>query len=145
MIKTLRKRHLQIWAAWSVLLPVGIISAYFAIPQKKADKLLQAAGDRSLPFVIKNIERKNYTAALRRDSASIQLQLEWKNKTASAFPSSLIYQLANNSDDIQNAAIIGRVEARGDFYFSLKPASAGQYHFVLYDIIHHEKIDSINF
>ena len=144
MIKALRKRHLQIWTAWSLLLPVGIISAYMVVPKKRTDKLLQPSAAQALPVVVKNIDKVNYTVALRTDQSSSQLQLEWKNKTASVYPSSLIYQLSGNSNNIQNAAIIGRVEAKGDFYFLLKNDSAKQHRFVLYDIIHQQKIDSIN-
>jgi hypothetical protein len=41
MIKTLRKRHLQIWILWAVLLPVGIIIAWMAVPEKVTQDLLQ--------------------------------------------------------------------------------------------------------
>jgi hypothetical protein len=41
MIKTLRKRHLQIWILWAVLLPVGIIASWMAVPKKVTQELLQ--------------------------------------------------------------------------------------------------------
>jgi hypothetical protein len=41
MIKSLRKRHLQIWILWAVLLPAGIIVAWMAVPKKATQKLLQ--------------------------------------------------------------------------------------------------------
>jgi hypothetical protein len=41
MIKPLRKRHLQIWILWAVLLPVGIIVAWMAVPKKVTQELLQ--------------------------------------------------------------------------------------------------------
>lgn len=145
MIKALRKRHLQVWSAWAILLPVGIVSAYIVVPKEAANKLLQPASSQALPVIIKTIDKKNYTATLRKDSASTQLQLEWKNKAASIYPSSLIYQLAPSSDNIVNAGIVGRVEARGDYYFPLKADSNKNLRFVLYDIIHQQKIDSINF
>ena len=145
MIKTLRKRHLQIWTAWAILLPVGIISAYIVVPKEVVNKLLQPSSEEVLPVVIKTVDKTNYAASLRRNNSSSQLQLEWKNKTASIYPSSLIYQLAAGSDDIQSAGIVGRVEARGDYYFPLKADSNKNLRFVLYDIIHQQKIDSINF
>ncbi len=144
MIKALRKRHLQIWTAWSVLLPVGIIGAYIAVPEKKTGKLFSAGTEQALPVVSKQADRADYSVVLRTDASSLQWQLEWKSKVASTYPSSLIYQMTN-SNDIKDASIIGRVEAKGDFYFPLKPDSLKQYHFVLYDIIHQQIIDSINF
>lgn len=41
MIKALRKRHLQIWVLWAILLPVGIVVAYLAVPKKVTQELLQ--------------------------------------------------------------------------------------------------------
>lgn len=41
MIKTLRKRHLQIWILWAILLPAGIIVALMAVPEKVTQELLQ--------------------------------------------------------------------------------------------------------
>jgi hypothetical protein len=41
MIKNLRKRHLQIWILWAVLIPVGIIAAWMAVPKKVTQDLLQ--------------------------------------------------------------------------------------------------------
>jgi hypothetical protein len=144
-MKPLRKRHLQIWTAWAILLPVGIISAYIVVPKKTINKLLQPSSAEAFPVVIKTVDKTNYTAILRANNSSTQLQLEWKNKTASIYPSSLIYQLAAGSDDIKDAGIVGRVEARGDYYFPLKTDSNKNYRFVLYDVIHQQKIDSLNF
>lgn len=48
MIKTLRKRHLQIWILWAVLLPVGIIIAYMSVPKKVTQDLLQPASKTSV-------------------------------------------------------------------------------------------------
>ena len=145
MIKPLRKRHLQIWMILAILIPIGIISAYISIPKTTTNKLLQSTVGEALPVLIKSIDRTSYAASLRTNKDSSQLQLEWKNRAASVYPSSLIYQLAENSDDIKQAAIIGRVEARGDYYFSLKKDSTKYFRFVLYDIIHQQTIDSINF
>ena len=129
----------------AILLPAAIISAYISIPKATTNKLLQPAVGEALPVLIKAVDKINYTASLRMSSDSSQLQLEWKNRAASVYPSSLIYQLAENSDDIKQAAIIGRVEARGDYYFSLKKDSTKYFRFVLYDVIHQQTIDSINF
>ena len=145
MIKPLRKKHFQIWMVLAILIPVGIISAYISIPKTTTNKLLQPTAGEALPVLIKSIDRTDYATSLRTNKDSSQWQLEWKNKTTSVYPSSLIYQLAENSDGIKQAAIIGRVEARGDYYFSLKKDSTNNYRFVVYDIIHQTKIDSLNF
>jgi hypothetical protein len=61
MIKTLRKRHLQIWTLLAVLIPVGIIVAWLAVPPKATDKLLQPAAI-DLPALIKVNRTSKQTA-----------------------------------------------------------------------------------
>ena len=56
MIKSLRKRHLQIWILWAVLLPVGIIVAYMAVPKKVTQELLEAPASKSSVSQIKSID-----------------------------------------------------------------------------------------
>jgi len=48
MIKQLRKRHLQIWILWAVLLPVGIIIAWMSVPKKVTQELLQPPAKSSV-------------------------------------------------------------------------------------------------
>ena len=47
MIKQLRKRHLQIWILWAILLPVGIILPYMAVPKKVTQELLQPPASKT--------------------------------------------------------------------------------------------------
>jgi hypothetical protein len=54
MIKSLRKRHLQIWILWAVLLPVGIIVAYMAVPEKVTQDLLQPPASKTSIIEIKS-------------------------------------------------------------------------------------------
>ncbi len=42
MIRSLRKRHLQIWILWALLLPAGIIIAWMSVPKKATQELLQS-------------------------------------------------------------------------------------------------------
>jgi hypothetical protein len=56
MIKPLRKRHLQIWALWAVLIPVGIIAAWMAVPKKVEQELLQPPASKTSAFQIKTVD-----------------------------------------------------------------------------------------
>jgi hypothetical protein len=141
MIKPLRKRHLQIWGLFAFLIPLGIISGYMAIPKQAYTKLLQDDAAVVLPLVCNKIERENYAVYLRSDAEKKNYQLQWINKTLSAIPSSLLYKTNNNNDK----ELIGRVASTGSCFFSLKTDSTNAYQFVLYDIIHHQIIDTINF
>jgi hypothetical protein len=144
MIKRLRKRHLQIWTFLAIFIPVGFISSYLAIPGYPTNKLLQPSSSEVLPVINKTIEKKDYVVSLRSNITYTKLQLEWKNKTAAIYPSLLIYQLAAGSENMKAASIIGRVEARGTYYFPLKGNTDKVLRFALYDIIHGQLIDTIN-
>jgi outer membrane protease len=140
MIKPLRKRHLQIWALFAVLIPLGIIGGYRAIPKQAFTALLQDDATAAMPVVVSKIERKNYSVYLRSDTGKKNYQLQWINKTVSVLPSSLIYR-TNNTDK----ELIGRVASTGSYFFPLKADTTSTYRFVLYDIIHQQTIDTINF
>lgn len=142
-MKPLRRRHLQIWTVWAIFIPIGMIAAYVNIPKKVAGELIQIDSGKALPLVINSIDKTNYSVALRSSEDKSQLQLEWINKNASAYPSSLIYKVSNEKQELKDAELIGRVEAKDHFYFPLKNDSTAKNIFVLYDIIHQQKIDII--
>jgi hypothetical protein len=48
MIKPLRKKHLQIWILLAIVLPVGIAVAWFSIPKKATQELLQQPTSKTL-------------------------------------------------------------------------------------------------
>lgn len=54
MIKSLRKKHLQIWILWAALLPTGIIVAWMAVPKKVTQELLQPPASKTSTFQIKS-------------------------------------------------------------------------------------------
>jgi uncharacterized protein YpmB len=140
MIKPLRKRHYQIWATFAILIPAVIISAYLAVPKQAVGNLLQEDKSEALPVVINKAERKNYSVYLRHSNDKQNYQLQWDNKKIAALPSSLIYKISNNQKEL-----VGRIASEGDYLFPLPKDTAGRYSFILYDIIHQQIIDSINF
>ena len=149
MIKALRKKHLQIWTAWAVLIPAGIIGAWLVIPQQAKDKLLQPTTSQALTKVLASVEKDNYTVRIRSNSDTSQLQLEWINKKTLTYPTATIYKTMQGVKDITNASLIGRIEARGNYYFNLdstfQPTNNSTYQLVLYDFIHQNVIEIINF
>jgi len=140
MIKPLRKKHLQIWGLLAVLIPAGIISAYMVVPKEVLNKLIAENKTAALPVEIKKLERKNYTACLRSSADRKSYQLQINIISESTTPSSLIYQLNKNDKEL-----IGRSATKGSYCFSLKVDSTGSYNFLLYDIIHQQNIDTLNF
>ena len=148
MIKPLRKKHLQIWTGIAVLLPVGMICAWLVVPKPVKDHLWQPASTSALPVIIKSVNKENYIVNLRSNNDRSAIQLEWINQSALTSPSAIIYELSPTEKEqpIENADLIGRIDSRGVYHFALKKESADTpVRFVLYDIIHHQIIDRINF
>lgn len=140
MIKQQRKKHALVWMALAVLIPVAIISAYMVVPKQVSQQVLQNNTDIALPVIVKKIERKDYTAFLRCNSGKSNYQLQLTLANESTYPSALIYQLKNTEKEL-----IGRVATKATYYFPLKADSSNSCHFIVYDIIHGQNIDSINF
>jgi len=145
MIKPLRKRHLVVWIVWAVLIPFGVISAVLVRPVFQKDKLLQPAATTALPVVMRSFNKENYTVNIRANKGISQLQLEWINKKTLTYPTATIYEDTANTNNILRAALIGRIEARGTYHFNLKKNPGNKYHFIVYDFIHQQIIDSITF
>jgi hypothetical protein len=140
MIKPLRKKHFQIWATLAVLIPAAMVSAYFVIPHQAVSTVLQNDKSEALPVVISKVEKAPYTVYLRGSNDKKNYQLQWINKKDVNQPSSLIYAIGNTEKEL-----IGRMAAAGNYFFPLPKDSTGKYNFILYDIIHQQIIDSINF
>ncbi|MBL7737914.1 MAG: hypothetical protein JNK14_01760 [Chitinophagaceae bacterium] len=147
MMRSLRKRHLQIWSAWALLLPAGITLAWLAIPYQQPVKLLQTPAQELLPAIIQTKEHDDYTLNIRSDHSHTVWQLEWKNKTTLNYPSAVIYKTTVHNNDPEKAELVGRIEARGDYIFELSPVPHNQagLKFILYDFIHEAVIDTFIF
>jgi hypothetical protein len=147
MIKSLRKRHRQIWMAWAILLPAGIIFAWLAIPDQQPVRLLQNPPDTSLPDIVQSGSLPDYSINLRSDKNRSSWQLEWLNKKILKVPSAVIYQVTEQTGPFKpgNAKLIGRIEAKGSYRFpvSIDSSINKPLNLVLYDFIHNKIIDSI--
>ena len=163
MIKQLRKRHLQIWLLLAVLIPVGIIVAWMAVPKKVTQELLQKVLPGSTYHTIASVEKENYKInILVPNSVTIKhptgweydLKVEFINKKESATDSLLLYKvidLTNNNIDKQE--LLGRIKSNGTQEFQLKffdlriTNNKFDYRdkFLLYDIMKKQVVDSINF
>jgi len=145
MIRPLRKKHLQIWSVLSVLIPAGIITAWLSVKPPIHNTVLQPGTAEAFPNIISSVEKKNYTVRLRGRS-NVPEQLEWINKKTLTVPSAVIYETLTGDSQIKSSDLIGRIEATGNYFFKIKTDSVyAKPKFILYDFIHEEIIDSINF
>ena len=163
MMKPLRKRHLQIWILLAILIPVGIIVAWMAVPKKVTQELLQKVAPASTYHTIASVERENYKInILVPNSVTIKhpvgwendLKVEFINKKESATDSLLLYKVIDVTDNnIDKQELLGRIESKGTQEFRLKffdlriTNHKFDYRdkFLLYDIMKKQVVDSINF
>ena len=147
MIKPLRKRHRQIWIAWAILLPVGILFAWFAIPDQQPVRLLQNPTVTPLPDIVQSGSLPDYSIKLRSNEDRSRWQLEWFNRKVLKVPSAVIYQVNEKTGPFTpaKAKLIGRIEAQGSYNFPLSIDSSNDkpLDLVLYDFIHNKVLDSI--
>ena len=146
MIKLLRKRHLQIWLLLAVLLPVGIVVAWLSIPKPVKERLLQPVSSEALPVILKKLAQSDPAVSIRSNTDTTSLQLEWISGTTLLYPTALIYQVKDSNSNFETGNIIGRVDVRGAYHFPLrKDSSVKNFYFIVYDIIHHQVVQHINF
>lgn len=141
MIRPLRKRHLQVWIAWAVLLPIGILFAWLVIPNQSPVKLLQEPSQDLLPVIKSSAENENFMLNIRSNAENSKWQLEWLNKKMLTVPSAVIYDIRDGERQL-----VGRIETKGRYLFMLQQDSLSSIDktFLLYDFIHEKIIDSLN-
>lgn len=142
MNKQLRKRHRISWVLIGIFLPVMLLISWLLIPQLEPVKAIAIDLPEAFPISIKKIERPAYTVQLRKNNAG-ELQLEWRNELPLKVPTAVIYQLKEGNDK----QLIGRIETRGTYRFTIQIDSSSNniHRFQLYDFIHQQIIDTLNF
>lgn len=145
MIKQLRKRHLQIWALWAVLIPVGIIVAWMAVPKKVTQELLyKDAVPIGSPASGEAFEN-NYSLLIRYDTSMNQYKtyLQFENRYKLKTPPLLIYKMTDSiANTIDKQLLLGRIDKEGSQFFPLDTFIYND-RFILYDFLHKKIIDTI--
>lgn len=133
---------MQIWGLWSMLLPLGIIAGIAARKKTPTDDNLQTSKVNEQPVLLKEKKISAFTAQLRTDKSGSTRQLLWINNKPLEVPTAAIYQSGSDTSSITNSKYIGRIEGVGNYYFDL---SSNDEHFIVYDFIHQQIIDRVNF
>jgi len=137
MIKPLRRIHLQVWSLLAILLPIAILTGWWAVPQPATDILLQPQASAPLPLLLSKNERPERTVSLRATADTSILQVEWMERSPLTVSSALVYA---------GPALLGRIGPQGVYRFSFRAAPEGKRpQITVYDIIHHKLIEKINF
>ena len=147
MTRSLRQKHLYAWISIALILPIMIILGWLAIPNQHTVKLLKLENVSPLPIIKGEVIKQGYVVQLRTDKKETSWQLHWRNQATLQVPSAVIYEADNSKQIITNNTIVGRIEARGDYFFELIPKQGERMDrkFLLYDFIKGQLLDSIQF
>lgn len=145
MIKPLRKRHWQTWWILAFLLPSGIVFSWLVIPTPAQVRLNFLQQPSPLPIIERTFEAPGFMVRLRSNRQRSLKQLEWTNKAVLKVPTATIYVSNQSSFNPSRAMLVGRIESRGNYLFSLDSPGLRDdtLHLVLYDFIHERIIDQI--
>jgi hypothetical protein len=80
---------------------------------------------------------------LRGKNESSTQQLVWMNNQMLSIASATIYLANTEANSISSSEYIGRIESRGNYVFDLPMQN--HYYFIIYDFIHQQIVDRINF
>jgi hypothetical protein len=149
MNKAQRKRHFQIWTAWALLLPLGMIAAVLAVQQPAKDQPVGRSVPAALPLVIKSKTEEGFDVKLRSNALRTQWQLEWVNKKELTAPTALIYLGSTKMHDVNEAELLGRIDSKGTYIFNITADDPvlhePELRVFVYDFIHQVIIQKINF
>ena len=154
MIKKLRRRHLQIWILWAVLLPVGIVVAYVSVPKKVNQSLYQPPNPEKIIIAERATDKYILRVCVDSNVKSEKLYLEFINANGGQVPPILIYHFFYpNEKDIDKQILIGRVEDLESQTFPLQsPQNNWDLRnmrgyvatFLLYNFLENRVVDTVN-
>jgi hypothetical protein len=147
MIKSLRKRHFQIWIIWAIIFPVVIVIGWNSIRYPFVQAKITRDQSISFNTIYQSWNRTDYLVEWQFDSSSKKSQLRWLNKIVLTYPTATIYFSSEDSFKTNSSILIGRIEARGEYYFPIDSIAAevkkSKGKIVLYDFIHQQIIDTL--
>ena len=142
MILPLQKRHRLIWTVLAIVLPIGFVSAYFAIqetPVNKTTEEIQVIGAISNELsdeYFNVIERKDE----RTDSTIYKLIVEVLQPIRQS--SSVIY--ISETEKIEDGRAIGLVNQQGKYVFELQDGMQTNDKILLYNPINKEVFNRLS-
>lgn len=142
MTKNLRKLHLQVWTAFSILMTGAMIIAWVSVPAKPIT-VVDTKEPTPLPVIAGSLESADYRVLLRTNKDKNIWQLHWLNKSVLKVPTAVLYLADDESG--QGGKQVGRIEAKGAYLFHLDEdySSGNDFTCIIYDFIHERIIDTI--
>jgi hypothetical protein len=145
MISQLRKRHLTIWMALAVLLPIGFIAAILSIPTPATMAQLASSVPPALPTVLASGETPELKLN-RRTANQPDQQLEVIIKQPLTHASALVY-LSEEGKAMgkRPGTLLGRLGSKGVYRFAVPAVLSTEktWKVILYDALKDQRIQTI--
>lgn len=146
MIYKLRRRHRNMWMILAVLLPIGFVSAYLAIPEFIHENEFEAWKSVAYSTIINSAETDNLLVNLRKDENLPGQQIEVLIKQPLSSPGILVYLAEQPTENIRQANLLGSLEANGAQRFTLNDflANFKAFHLLFYDNLKKELVEKVS-
>jgi hypothetical protein len=145
MISQLRRRHLTIWMALAVLLPIGFIAASLSIPTPATMTQLASSAPPALPTILASGETPELKFN-RRTAAQSEQQLEVVIKQPLTQASALVY-LSEDPQAMEKhpGMLLGRLGSKGVYRFAVPAGLSAEkvWKVTLYDVLKDQSIQTI--
>lgn len=142
---TLRKRHLKTWIVLSILLPIGFVAAYLAIPATANGTIIPNEVNPTAFFqIIKTADHPTLLFNLRSNSEG-ERQAEIVLKQPLTTPSTLAYLSDGDIGSIQGKPLLGKLDNKTVYRFDLKDTNVPEdvRYLLLYDLVKKQIYETI--
>lgn len=145
MIYQLRRRHRRMWIVLAIILPIGFISAYFAIPKTIYENNFEPWAAVSYSTITKSAETDNLLVNVKKDNNLPGLQIEVMQKQPLHSASVLVYLAEQNTENIQATNLLGRLESGDTQRFILNDflSNFKTFHLLFYDNLKKELLEKV--
>ena len=146
MIRSLRKRHLSIWILLGLLLPIGFVMAFLAVPKlDPVEQKLQFGLEEAYPNVIGSGETDLLAVQVRENPMTGLRQIEIEVKQPLEAASALVYLTKSPAEEIVDGQLLSQLGAKGKYRIELDSMLSAQktYHLLFHDQIKASTIDKI--
>lgn len=140
MIRSLRKRHLNLWVLISVLLAIGIFASVWVIPQMPFEDAISAPLAPAFPEILATIDKEELKANLRQNKGG-ELQIELFIKKPMTIPAPALY--TGKASSVESLSFVANLQESGLYRINI--ADTEQRQFVIYSRLKNKVYSSLEF
>lgn len=137
-----KRRHVRVWMALAIVLPVLYVAAIQVIPPEIKQTANWPGRPVLYPVVTRALSQNGFALALRRDTAA-RFQLEVEPLEPLRQPVALVFRAPAGSSALEHAALLGQLGSKGSVVFELDSTQAGPMQILIFEPIRQTIIASV--